>query len=697
MTNIIDQLLDAEEELVENEDGDFGFAGVERPDLDKLSLMADLNPDTFYMNLAEALRKENRDQLGKTILASIEEDKTSCKEVLESYDKMKKYLGLNIEEELTIPFKSASGVFDTTMSNAMFSFCSQAKAELLPQKGPCVVQTIGEESQNIVDAAERLETFFNYYLLTQDTGYVPDFEKMLLYVSLYGSCFKKIYYDTSSSMPIARMIKPKDLIIHNDATSIEEAPRITHSFCLTEKEFLVRIQSEIYSNIFINDDYEGSQEDKHSYSIYECHLDLSLIDFFPSQPRTKENLSIPRPYIISLLHDGTILSIRRNYKMGDDSYSRINYFIHYHFFPGFGLYGYGLGHLLGSNSIFMTNIKRHILNSEAMKIYPRGVKMQGVDPKNKTSILQGPGEFFEFDTKGKPIGDVLTYLEPPPQSGLLVDLLREMKQEMSELSSICNVAVPEGSFDAPVGTIMAVLDKQSKVTSSIIQGLHSSLTKEFALIYDMFKGNLQNPFNFLIPGKSVEIFPNDFEMSLRLTPSSDGGVSSFAQNVIKSEALLKFAQSNPQIHDLRAAYYNMYKAIKVHNIDEILPPEQESKGPPPIDPNQVLMIDTQNKFEVEMMKHDKDMLNLAIQKTKILQDYAIKYQQMVLNAQKSGITPQEPVPVPVPDIPLPGRNEPSPMPEQYQQSYESEQPNEPYAQEYEEPQEQYEPNVDQGD
>ena len=54
-----------------------------------------------------------------------------------------------------------------------------------------------------------------------------------------------------------------------------------------------------------------------------------------------------------------------------------------------------------------------------------------------------------------------------------------------------------------------------------------------------------------------------------------------SQRVTLAQTQLQLAQSNPQMHNLHAAYRRMYQALEVQNIDEILPPPQE---PQPMDP-----------------------------------------------------------------------------------------------------------------
>ena len=57
------------------------------------------------------------------------------------------------------------------------------------------------------------------------------------------------------------------------------------------------------------------------------------------------------PYIVTIDEgSGEVLSIYRNYRPDDPSYSRIEYFVHYKFLPGLGFYGFGLTHMIGGLS-----------------------------------------------------------------------------------------------------------------------------------------------------------------------------------------------------------------------------------------------------------------------------------------------------------------------------------------------------------
>ena len=73
----------------------------------------------------------------------------------------------------------------------------------------------------------------------------------------------------------------------------------------------------------------------------------------------------------------------------------------------------------------------------------------------------------------------------------------------------------------------------------------------------------------------------DFDDRVDVIPVSDPNIFSMAQRVTLAQTQLQLAQSNPQMHNLHAAYRRMYQALEVQNIDEILPPPPQ---PQPLDP-----------------------------------------------------------------------------------------------------------------
>jgi hypothetical protein len=93
--------------------------------------------------------------------------------------------------------------------------------------------------------------------------------------------------------------------------------------------------------------------------------------------------------------------------------------------------------------------------------------------------------------------------------------------------------------------------------------------------------NLPPEYPYDVAGAERTIKAEDFDERVDVIPVSDPNIFSMAQRVTLAQTQLQLAQSNPQMHNLHAAYRRMYQALEVQNIEEILPPPPQ---PQPLDP-----------------------------------------------------------------------------------------------------------------
>ena len=204
------------------------------------------NDNSFYANLAEDMTDSSRHKLSTYLLEQIDEDIEARKDWLTSVQKVKEYLGFSLEDLKDIPFAQSTRTFDTTLSTALIRFYATTRAELLPQSGPAGFKIQGEVSEELEKKGELIRNWLNYFLTVKDYAYYSDFERFLLYLGLYGSGFKKVYYDKLSNKPISRFIMPEDFVIDGDCTSVLESERLTHILHLSKREIILKQQSGIY-------------------------------------------------------------------------------------------------------------------------------------------------------------------------------------------------------------------------------------------------------------------------------------------------------------------------------------------------------------------------------------------------------------------------------------------------------------------
>ena len=165
---------------------------------------------------------------------------------------------------------------------------------------------------------------------------------------------------------------------------------------------------------------------------------------------------------------------------------------------------------------------------------------------------------------------------------MLGALRGELKDECFKLVGAAEAQVSENRADIPVGTMLASIEVATRLQSSILRSLHMSLGEELTMLYNLFAEHMPNEaFMFAMPNKDSQIWKMDFNPNVGIYPVSDPNLTTSTHRILRAEALLKLAQSNPQIHNLWEAYHRMYVAMNVQDIDKILPPPEQ---PMPLDP-----------------------------------------------------------------------------------------------------------------
>ena len=603
-------------------------------------------PKDFYANLAEDLKEATLSALAGRLLEEIKQDKESRKDWENTITLMMKYLGIKVEEFSSVPFMRACSAFDSSLMIALLNFYSTARAELFPAAGPTRSEIIGTPTEQTEDKAERVRMFMNHYLTQIDKPYYPDSERLLMFVGFMGCAFKKVYQDPILNRPIARTIAPFDFIVDHNTTDLLTSSRMTQVIQLSRKDIILRQMSGDYvqfkiptSESSLDDDdsnsiqknikrIEGintdSTENKSLFKFYEVHVDLTKDDFdednelnSPYGDDASEDL--PRPYVVTICEETKdVVSIRRNWKENDNTFARCEYFVHYYYQPGFGIYSLGLAHILGSNAIAMTSILRQSIDAEMLAMFPGGLKKRGMRVENNDKAV-GPAEFHEVETGGDPISDCIMLMPYKGSSANALALLETLNKKSEAISAVNSAQIPESGTNTPVGTTLAMIEVANKAISSILRSLHVSLGNELKLLFKLFGEHMTDtPYPFSVPGAQTAIMKQDFSDDVNIVPVSDPNVLTSTHRLLRAEALLKIVQSKPEIHNLREAYERLYKAMNVENIDKLLPPPQEPQPPPPMDPlteASILMTGKPIKAYVQQNHEAHNLLHLdAIQK-----------------------------------------------------------------------------------
>ena len=545
-------------------------------------------------NLAELLDDGYLGEISSDLRGSYEEDLESRSEWEETYTKGLDQLGVK-HEERSQPFEGASGVTHPLIAESVTQFQAQAYKELLPSGGPVKTQVLGLQDAEREEQASRVKNFMNYQIMEVMEEFDPDMDQLLFYLPLSGSTFKKVYFDEAKQRAVSKFIPAQDLVVPYAASDLATASRVTHVLRMDANDVRKMQIAGFYKDVELSKHEQGEDEVRQKideiqgtsksytdevFTILEMHVDLDIEGFEDMGPDGQPT-GIALPYIVTIDEgSGQVLAIRRNFEEGAGLAKKTQYFVHYKFMPGLGFYGFGLIHMIGGLGRAATSILRQLIDAGTLANLPAGFKARGVRVRNDDEPLQ-PGEWRDIDAPGGNIRDAIQPLPYKEPSATLAQLLGALIEGGRRFVSLADQQTGDGNTAAPVGTTVAMLERGMKVMSAIHKRLHYSQRQEFRVLARIFRDNLPPEYPYDVQGGNRMIKAQDFDDRVDVVPVSDPNIFSMAQRVTLAQTQLQLAQSNPQVHNLHAAYRRMYQALEVQNIDEILPPPPK---PQPLDP-----------------------------------------------------------------------------------------------------------------
>jgi hypothetical protein len=547
-----------------------------------------------FANLAELLPEEVLMPIGQELSANYQDYKSSRGDWEKAYTSGLDLLGFKYESK-TEPFKGASGATHPVLAEAVTQFQSLAYKELLPAGGPVRTQIIGLPTPDREQQSQRVKDFMNYTIMSEMKEYEAEFDQMLFYLPLSGSAFKKVYYDEVMGRAVSKFVPADDLVVPYTATSLEDADSIIHTIKISENELRKQQVGGFYRDIELNPAYVNESEtdkkereldgtrkgkDEKMYSLLECHVNLD-IDGFNDVTAGGDPTGIKLPYIVTIEEASReVLSIRRNYEIGDPTKSKISYFVHFKFLPGLGFYGFGLIHMIGGLSRTATSALRSLLDAGTLSNLPAGFKMRGIKMRDESQSIQ-PGEFRDVDAPGGNLRDAFMTLPFKEPSQTLLQLMGVVVNAGQRFASIADLQVGDGNQQAAVGTTVAMLERGSRTMSAIHKRLYASMKKEFSLLARVFKLYLPPIYPYDVIGGQRQIKQLDFDDRVDILPVADPNIFSQTQRISLAQTEMQLAASNPAIHNQYEVYRNMYEALGVKDIDLIL---KKPQPPTPKDP-----------------------------------------------------------------------------------------------------------------
>ena len=576
---------------IENPDGvKIGIDGLE------IDLMPEEDSDApaFDDNLAEFIDESELGKIGSDIMALVEADIAGRKDWTEMYVKGLEVLGMKYEER-TEPWTGACGVFSTLLTEAAVRFQSETIIETFPAQGPVKTQIIGAIDQLKEEAASRVKDDMNYRLTEEMPEYRPEHERMLFNLGLIGSAFKKVYYDPSLGRQTAVFIPAEDVIIPYGSSGARTAERVTHIMRKTENDVKKLQVAGFYRDVELGEptqthtDVEKKKADEQGVSVSDddryqfCEIQIDY-----DMPGFEDKDGIALPYIITI-DKGTdkILSIYRNYKEDDPLKLKRDHFVQYDYVPGFGAYGFGYIHLIGGYARAGTSLIRQLIDAGTLSNLPGGLKTRGLRIKGDDTPI-APGEFRDVDVPSGSVRDNIMALPYKEPSQVLAALLDRITEEGRRLGSIADMKISDMSANSPVGTTLALLERQLKTMSAVQARVHYSMKQEFKLLKSIIRDYAPTEYEYDPQYGDKRAKQADYDM-VEVIPVSDPNSSTMAQRIMQYQAVIQLASQAPQIYDLPQLHRQMIEVLGIKNAEKLVPVEEDEKPRDPISENMSLL------------------------------------------------------------------------------------------------------------
>jgi hypothetical protein len=589
------------EEPIEIEIVDPEAVRIDMGDLEIEMKKAEPSADDFDANLAEYMAEGAMSSMAGDLSGDIDNDRNSRKEWEKAYTEGLKLLGLQIEER-TEPWNGASGVFHPMITEAVVRFQSETITETFPAKGPVRTKIVGKETPDKKAAAMRVEEDMNFQLTEKMHEFRPEHERMLWSLPATGSAFKKVYFDPSLGRQVSIFIPAEDILLPYGTSDIQTCYRVTHQMRKTKNEIIKLQQAGFYLDVDIGEPDKAISEinkakDKETgfsdlnderFTLYECHVDLDLKGF-EDEDEDGEPTGIALPYVVTFIRGtNTVLSIRRNWREDDELKLKRQHFVHYQYIPGFGAYGFGLFHLIGGFAKSATSLMRQLIDAGTLSNLPGGLKSRGLRIKGDDTPI-APGEFRDVDVGSGTIRDNILPLPYKEPSQVLMALLGNVVEEGRRFAATADMKISDMGANAPVGSTLALLERQLKVMTAVQARVHYALKQELQLLAAIIRDYTDDEYTYEPDGEEGPKAKAADYRHVDILPVSDPNAATLSQRVVQYQAVIQMAQMAPDIYDLPQLHRGMLEVLGIKHADKLVPLEEDMKPTDPVTENQHIL------------------------------------------------------------------------------------------------------------
>ena len=215
------------------------------------------------------------------------------------------------------------------------------------------------------------------------------------------------------------------------------------------------------------------------------------------------------------------------------------------------------------------------------------MKTRGLRIKGDDTPIQ-PGEFRDVDVPSGSVKENIMALPYKEPSQVLLALLNQITDEGRRLGSIADMNISDMSANSPVGTTLALLERQLKTMSAVQARVHYSMKQEFKLLKEIIRDYMPEDYEYTPVFGTPQAKRADYDM-VDVIPVSDPNSATMAQRIMQYQAVIQLAQGAPQIYNLPLLHRQMIEVLGVKNADKLVPIDDDMTPRDPISENMAFL------------------------------------------------------------------------------------------------------------
>ena len=230
---------------------------------------------------------------------------------------------------------------------------------------------------------------------------------------------------------------------------------------------------------------------------------------------------------------------------------------------------------------------RQLVDAGTLSNLPGGFKTRGLRTKGDDTPIS-PGEFRDVDVPSGTMRDNIMPLPYKEPSQVLAALLNQIIEEGRKFAGSVDLQTSDMSAQAPVGTTLAILERQLKTMSAVQARIHYSMKQEFRLLKEIIRDFTPPDYAYEPESGDRAVKQGDYDM-VDIIPVSDPNAATMAQKVVQYQAALQLAQTAPQLYDLPLLHRQMLDVLGIKNYQKLVPMSEDMKPRDPVTENQNIL------------------------------------------------------------------------------------------------------------